>query len=336
MDAVLLLLQAALAAVFGVAGVAKSYRPDRTRAALAGFGVPERLTPWLAPALPFAEGITGVLLLPFVAPRLGAGAALAMLAVFTAVVARSLSRRQVVDCSCFGTILPRPIGRHTLVRNALLMAAAGVVVAFGPGAASLSVTAWLAELPEIHLVLLAILALTLAVLLASGGYVVQLLLDLRGRFDALKELEGRLINVPPPRGLPVGAFAPGFALPDLDGRERSLAALLASNKPLLLFFVHPDCGPCGLLLPMVVDWKAAHGERLGFALITTTSEKGQIPPEYRVLETLIERDRAVSRGYQAMSIPSALLVRPDGTISSPMAVGQVAISNLIEWAADRR
>jgi hypothetical protein len=335
MDAVLLLLQAALAAVFGVAAVAKSYRPDRTRAALVGFGVPERLAPWLAPALPLAEGAAGVLLLPFVAPRLGAGAALGMLAVFTAVVARSLSRGQAVACSCFGAIVPRPIGRHTVVRNVLLMAAAGVVIASGPGAAGASVSAWLAGLPEIHLVLLALLALALAVLGAGGGYVVHLLLDLRGRFEALKELEGRLVNVPPPRGLPVGAFAPGFALPDRDGRERSLAALIAPKKPILLFFVHPDCGPCGQLLPMVIDWRATHGERLGFALISTTSEKGTSPPEYQVLETLIEQDRAVSRGYQAMSIPSAVLVRADGTIGSPLAAGQLAISNLVEWAAGR-
>jgi hypothetical protein len=84
-----------------------------------------------------------------------------------------------------------------------------------------------------------------------------------------------------------------------------------------------------------VEWRAAHEKKLAFALLTTTSEKGSRPAEYDLLDTVVEQDRAVSKGYQAMSIPSAVLIRPDGTIGSPIAVGEGAIGNLIEWATNR-
>src|SRR6266511_2805669 len=43
-------------------------------------------------------------------------------------------------------------------------------------------------------------------------------------------------------GLPIGTPAPDFALPDLDGRERTLAELLGA--PLLRVFFSASCGFC--------------------------------------------------------------------------------------------
>lgn len=332
MDAVLLFLQIALAAVFGVAAVAKSFSPTGVREALSGFGVPGWAVPLLAPALPLSELAVGVTLLPFVHPRAGAFAATALLALFTAAIANNLARGNAIDCRCFGEIRPRPIGPLTLVRNGILLAAAAVVAWRGPGAASTRAADWLAGLPAIDLVLLLSMGVMLAVSLAGGAYVVHLLHAQGRRLDALDQLEGRLINVPPPKGLPVGAFAPSFDLPTVNGERRTLESLLVPKKPLLFFFVHPDCGPCAMLLPKVVEWRAAHEKRLAFALLTTTSDKGARPPEYDLLDTVVEQNRAVSKGYQAMSIPSAVLIRPDGTVGSPMAIGEGAIGNLMDWA----
>ena len=112
----------------------------------------------------------------------------------------------------------------------------------------------------------------------------------------------------------------------------SLQTLLAPRRPLLLFFVHPECGPCGMLLPQVVAWHDTYRERLAIALITSTSDRGAAdPPQYQVLTTLVEEARAVSKGFQSMSMPSAVLVRPDGTIGSQLAIGGAAIENLINW-----
>jgi hypothetical protein len=172
--------------------------------------------------------------------------------------------------------------------------------------------------------------------LLGGGYIVRLLREqkaftalLAGRFT---EIDGRLINVAAAKGLPVGAFAPSFNLPNKTGGVDSLQTLLAPRRPLLLFFVHPECGPCGMLLPQVVAWHDTYRERLAIALITTTSERGVAdPPQYELLKTLVEEGRAVSKGFQSMSMPSAVLVRPDGTIGSQLAIGGAAIENLINW-----
>lgn len=335
MHAALFVLELALAAVFIAAAIAKSLRPDRTREALTGFGVPDRIAALLVPALPLAELVVGVMLLPFIQPRCGAIASLALLAAFTTAIAYNLARGRAIDCHCFGALRPRPIGPLTLVRNAALMVAAACIAWLGPGAVSLEITAWLHSLPAIDLVLLIGVGIILTVTLAGGAYIVHILHGHARRLDALREIEGRLVNVPPARGLPVGAFSPGFTLPRAGGGESSLDSLLAPGKPLILFFVHPDCGPCAMLLPRVVAWRAAHDPRLAIALLTTTSDKGTRPAEYEVLDTIIEQNRSVSKGYQVSSMPSAVLIRPDGTIGSPIAIGEAAIGNLIEWATSR-
>lgn len=303
MDTLLLFLQVALAAVFGVAAAAKGFSPDRTREALSSFGVPGWAAPVLVPALPLSEVAVGVTLLPFVHPRIGALAALGLLALFTAAIVYNLARGNAIDCRCFGEIRPRPIGPLTLVRNGAMLAAAAVIAWCGPGAASVRVAEWLAGLPAIHLVLLASIGATLVFGLAGGAYIVHLLHAQGRRLDALDQLEGRLINVPPPRGLPVGAYAPSFDLPSVNGERRTLESLLAPKKPLLFFFVHPDCGPCGMLLPKVVEWRAAHEKKLAFALLTTTSDKGARPPEYDVLDTVMEQSRAVSKRVPGLVHP---------------------------------
>lgn len=323
-----------LAAVFAVAAAAKSWSLARTRDSLAGFGVPTRLVSALAPALPLAEGAVAVLLLPFVAPRLGAGAALVLLTVFTGVIARSLSLGRAIECNCFGAVRPGPISRHTLVRNTLLLALAGVVAVFGPGALAARISAWIVGLSAVNQVLLAFPALTLGVLLWGGGLVLHLLRDQERQ---LREIEGRLVNVPRAAGLPVGAFAPGFTLPAVapEDTELSLQSLLAPGKPLLLFFVHPDCGSCGALMPKILAWKAEHAERFRFALVTSKSEHSTHGPEYRQIDAGIEESWAVSKGYQVTAFPSAVLVRPDGTIGSPVSFGEAAIRNLIDWVTTR-
>ena len=329
MNAFLLLLQLTLAAVFAVAAVAKWFSPDKTRATLASFGVPDWLLPACTVLLPLAETLTAILILPLVAPRTGALVALLLLAVFTVAIAWQLARGRVVDCACFGEIASRPIGRHTLVRNSLLLAAAALLVWRGPGTAGEQIALWLAQRPTTDLVGL---AFSVNLLCIVGG--ACLAYRLRTQAHRIDALERRLASMPPAAGLPVGAFAPGFTLPAIGGREHSLDALLAAKKPLVLVFVHPDCGPCSMLLPKIVDWRARLGHKLAFALLTTSSSRGNAPAEYQVLDTLLEQNRAVSKGYQASSIPSAVLIRPDGTIGSPLAAGPVAIGKLIEGAAN--
>ena len=68
-----------------------------------------------------AELVVAVTLV--VMPPVGAVLGLALLVVFTAVLARTARTRPTVRCACFGSASQRPIGLSTFARNALLMLA---------------------------------------------------------------------------------------------------------------------------------------------------------------------------------------------------------------------
>jgi hypothetical protein len=114
----------ALAAVFGVAGVTKLADREGSRRSLRAFGMPERL----AVVVAIAElAAAGLLIAPPTASA-GAIAALALLTAFTAAIVAALRRGVRPDCGCFGRAHSAPIGRWTLVRNALLAVCATVVL----------------------------------------------------------------------------------------------------------------------------------------------------------------------------------------------------------------
>ncbi len=116
-----------LAAVFGVAGVAKARRPHETAGTFRRLGVPApRLAARLVPA---AEVALALALL--VAPAPAAVLALLALAGFTAVLVRALGSGLRVACGCFGSTGAEPVGPADLVRNGLL-AIAGLVALAGP------------------------------------------------------------------------------------------------------------------------------------------------------------------------------------------------------------
>jgi hypothetical protein len=118
-----LLARVVLAAVFGVAAVAKLADREGSRRTLRAFGVPERL----ALAVPLAELATtaGLLTTAFC----GALAALALLAVFSAAIVAALVRGVRPDCGCFARVHSAPAGRAALVRNIALVACAALVIA---------------------------------------------------------------------------------------------------------------------------------------------------------------------------------------------------------------
>ena len=131
MDAALLAARLVLAAVFAVAGAAKLADLAGSRAAVAGFGVPERLAGPAGTALPFAELATAALLLPEATARAGAIAALGLLLAVSAGVSASIARGDAPDCHCFGQLHSEPAGPRTLARNFALALLAGFVVVAG-------------------------------------------------------------------------------------------------------------------------------------------------------------------------------------------------------------
>jgi peroxiredoxin/uncharacterized membrane protein YphA (DoxX/SURF4 family) len=345
MEITLLVARVLLAAVFVVAGLAKLADRAGSRQAVVDFGVPSWLAPPLGVLLPLAELAVAVALIPRASAWYGALGALVLLLLFVAGIGVSLARGRRPACHCFGQLSAAPVGWATLVRNGLLAALAGLVVWQGrqdPGAGAVS---WLGHLTPVQFMSLigGAVALGLLVLVGLEGWALFNLLRQNGRLLLRVEaLEARLagagaaaaparIPAPPEPGLPVGTPAPAFSLPGLYGETLTLEALRAAGKPVLLVFSDPHCSPCNALLPELGAWQRDHAARLTVAHIRrgTPEANRAKSTEHGLTNVLLQQDREVAAAYQAFGTPGAVIVNPDGTVGSPLALGADAIRALV-------
>jgi peroxiredoxin len=184
---------------------------------------------------------------------------------------------------------------------------------------------------------LAIVALVLVGL--EGWLLVQLLRQngrLLVRLDALEErLAGSgAIAASSANGLPVGTAAPAFSLPGVFGETLTLDALRARGNPILLLFTDPDCGPCNGLMPDFGGWQRAHGHRLTIVSVSRGSVESNRAKatEHGLNTVLLQQQFEVAEAFRAHGTPAAVLVRPDGTIGSPVALGADQIRALAATA----
>src|SRR5918998_1880730 len=219
MDVVLLLARLLLAAVFGVAGVAKLADRAGSRRAATDFGVPAALAPALGILLPLAELALAVALILVSSAWWGAVGALALLLLFVVGIAANLVRGRKPECRCFGQLHSGPAGPKTLVRNGVLAAVAGFVVWEGYNGAGPSAVTWLAGLSAPQVAGLAF-GLALLIILAAQWLLLLNVLRQNGRLlrrvDALEWARGaggaapspNGVEAQPPAGLPIGDTAP--------------------------------------------------------------------------------------------------------------------------------
>ena len=66
----------------------------------------------------------------------------------------------------------------------------------------------------------------------------------------------------------------------------------------------------------------------------TPEENRAKSAEHGLTDVLLQDDREVAESYQATITPSAVLVQPDGTIGSPVAIGADAIAQLVARISD--
>jgi hypothetical protein len=175
----LLVARCALAVVFAFAAIAKLTDQASFRRTLADFGASPALIAPGALAIPLAELVVATLLIPTPTAAAAALAALLLLATFSFAAARLLARGETPDCGCMGT-RPAPIGRSTLVRNALLATAAAAVVAGGPGASLSQASAGAGPLVAVLGALVLAQAWFCLVLLRRHGQLVERLRALEG------------------------------------------------------------------------------------------------------------------------------------------------------------
>jgi methylamine dehydrogenase accessory protein MauD len=259
----------------------------------------------------------------------GAAGALVLLGAFSLAVAVNLARGRTPDCHCFGQVHSRPIGAGTLARNAILGGASALVL-LGPDA---TVGAWWSDLAGAERVA-AVATVALAGVVALQGWALIHLLRQQGRLvlrlDALEAMVGGVDAGDRP-GLPVGAPAPSFALPDPWGAMVVLEELLARGRPVLLLFADPGCGPCNELFPDIARWQREWRDGLTIAVVSAGNAEANRAKatEHGLMHMVVQERREVAAAYATTATPSAVLVAADGRVASPLVAGGDAIWKLL-------
>jgi len=337
MGPIVLLARLLLAAIFLLAAVAKLRDREGSRDALREFGLPAALARPAAVLLPLAELAVAVLLLPAATARAAAAAALGLLCVFTAAIAVQLARGRKPDCRCFGQLQASPIGPRTLVRNAVFAVLASLVLLRPPAAvATVYHAVGGAAAGPIVLAGIALALLACGVL----GWLCLRLWQQQGRLllriEALEaaggnqRAAGRVSEVV--HGLPVGAAAPDFSLPDPDGGTVTLASARARGKPVLLIFTDPSCGPCARLAPELARWQREHADAVSILAIGRAGAEGEAAKRNGNgnggPRLLLQQGSEVEELYRVRGTPTAVAVTTDGRIGAEAATGVRAIREL--------
>jgi methylamine dehydrogenase accessory protein MauD len=323
----------ALAAVFLLSGLAKLGDRRGSVDAAHDLGVPSARAAPVASLLVILELAVAVALVPTVSARWAAVGASVLLLGFSAAVAVALIRGRRPNCHCFGQLSARPIGARTLARNGLLLGLAAFVLVAGWRRPGGSAVAWWGPLSPTER---ASIALGAFGTLAACALAVVVLSLMRQNGRILLRLGALEASSPHGHahavvGLPVGATAPEFALPNLSGEVSTLQSLRADGKPVMLLFTDPHCEPCAELLPEVAAWQRDHDDGVIVAVISRggAEENGPKAAEHGLSRVLLQSDFEAAHAYQADATPSAVLVASDGTVASPLMSGADAIRSLI-------
>ena len=342
MHTVLLIARLFLALVFGVAGITKAADPEGSRRAIVGFGMPERVAGIFGRGLAFGEILIALSLIPLTSAWAAAVTATGLLLIFTATIAINLVRGRTPNCHCFGQLHSAPIGWTTLGRNIVLMGIGAFIVAQGKGT-GLSALSWLNDLKIGEIVGLALGASSVVLLALTFAYLRRILghyAVLNGKIDAMKKvIDEDYAEAPvqredamgPAEGLPIGAPAPQFSLPEVNGGLVRLEDILTDNKSVLLLFVSPNCFPCEALFPSVKTWEHDYRDQLKVALVSKGSMKDnqRLVEKHDVKHLLVQNESTLSDEYRAKWTPAAVLISKSGRIASQMAYGDEAIRALI-------
>jgi peroxiredoxin/uncharacterized membrane protein YphA (DoxX/SURF4 family) len=336
-DAVVIAAGLSLAAVFLVSGIAKLVDLPGARQAVRDFGVPRRYTRLLGTMLPVAELLVVALLVVPATRVAGALAAFGLLALFNVAIAANLRRGRAPNCRCFGQLHSSPVGWRTIGRNGGLMLVALAVATHG-----------LAE------------SVTVALALALTGALAALLFSLadtawwvRLRGQAASPATAVTEDSPPPEQvavapddgeadaplpqLPVGSIAPAFQLPDVAGDDVSLDVLLRGSRPVVLVFIDPECDICESILPGLVTWQQANASSVTLQIISSgpVDQNKAKAERFGIASLLVQEDWEVADAYGSETVPSAILVRPDGTTGSGVADGPGEIRGLLRRVTRR-
>jgi peroxiredoxin/uncharacterized membrane protein YphA (DoxX/SURF4 family) len=154
--------------------------------------------------------------------------------------------------------------------------------------------------------------------------------------DAIKALAAKYSSVPvvlgrrEPSAAELGAAAPTFRLPRIDGGELALDDL--RGHEVVVLFWDPSCGFCQQLAPDLrsLERRAPDNTPIVVLISSGTAEDNR---EFGLASPiLIDSSRELMRAYGASGTPIAVLVDEDGNIASAPAVGGRAVLDLVRNA----
>jgi methylamine dehydrogenase accessory protein MauD len=259
---------------------------------------------------------------------------LLILLIFVVAILLNLARGRRPDCNCFGHLQPKPIGWTTVVRNSSLALCAGFVVSAGPARLNVNAVAALATALSLQPFVLAATSAGLAVLAAETYFLGHLFRQNGRLLLRMDDLERRLSGVSeaaPSQGLQVGDTAPLFELRTISGEMLGLQGLRGRGATVLLLFTDPQCGPCTALLPVVAEWQRDYVDQVRIAVISRGDVEANrsLAERYSVRDVLLQHGNEIADLYKVAGTPAGVLIRPDGTIATPQALGREAITSVL-------
>ena len=336
MEVILLLIRIFLFAVFAVAAVGKFLDLEGAAKSVKDFGTPADLAKTFAVLIPFAELVFAVCLLFVGYSWLGAIGVFLMLLIFSGGMIAQMAQGNAPDCHCFGAIHSEPVSKKSLIRNVIFAMLALVLVFSGKNNQGSS----LADLTNEMAIQLFLGLATLGMLGAVIFYLKKISeqqTQIMRRIEILELVshegggEVNRENIGNPHdSLPIGAITPQFELPDLSGKIVSFEQLLAKAKPLLFFFVSPNCVPCQALLPEIGEWQNSLENKVEFVFISSgkAQENAEKFGGTNFKHILLQNDKEVSGLFHAKWTPTAVFINADGDIASHLAVGDEGIRDL--------
>jgi peroxiredoxin len=185
----------------------------------------------------------------------------------------------------------------------------------------------------------AFLAWLLVGVVRQHGHALVRIDQLRERLDAMDRTIERLapahapLTAPGLSGLTVGATAPSFALPDLDGRERTLEEFHA--EPFVVAFFDSGCGYCQAMAPRLGGVSATSTRMLIVARGDADWYCAAAAEHEWSCAVVLDADGQVAAAYQTTATPTGYLIGVDGRIAAPLAIGADALLELTGSDAER-
>jgi peroxiredoxin len=304
--------------VFAVAAIAKLADMPGSQKALEDFGVAPRFVRPGAIALPVAELISALLLIPASTAPVGAAFALALLGTFAGAIWGAMRRGQAPDCHCFGQIHSRPAGRETLIRNGVLgVVALFVLIGGGPSYAD-----WASNSSGDRV---AVAGLSLLVVVLAYAC-----------FTLWQEARNGSAGYTPPSVIQPGEPVADVALKTTQGEPVRLPDLIATETPTVLVFTSATCGPCEALVPELARWQQTLDGRLAIQVIASGEEAtNQRISEEQGLRLLLDEQASALSAHGVAGTPGAVEVGPDGRVRTPPVAGAPAVQALIRASLTR-